>query len=113
MNTNMNPNTAVSFKMVLATCPAAEAEKIGKIIVEKKLAACVNIIDKIKSIYWWKDKLNTDDETLLIFKTTEKKIDNLVSAIKEVHTYEVPEIIVFNIEGGNKDYLKWITESVE
>ena len=100
------------FKMVIVTAPVRDAEKIGRIAVEKKLAACVNIIGKIKSIYWWKNKLNTDNESMLIFKTIKGKIGDLLSAIKKEHTYEVPEIIVLNIEEGNPDYFKWITESV-
>ncbi len=100
------------YKIVFVTAPDTESEAIGKNIVNEKLAACVNIVDPIKSIYWWDNKVNISKESLLIFKTTTGKVDNLIAKIKEIHSYDVPEVIVLDIKDGNNDYLKWISNSV-
>ena len=75
-----------------------------------RLAACANIIPGVRSRYWWQGKLETGNESLLIMKTRDDLVANLVAKIKEIHTYEVPEIITFEIKEGNADYLKWIDE---
>lgn len=101
------------YKVVLVTAPVKEAEEIGRSIVENRLAACVNIIEKIKSIYWWEEKVCADSEALLVFKTSKEKIRFLIDQVKKIHSYDVPEIIVLPIEYGNQDYLNWIDESVK
>lgn len=106
----MEPSSKVGYKVVFVTSKREEAEKIAQQVIEKKLAACANIIEKIKSLYWWKNKIEKDDEALIIFKTNYRKVTQLINKIKEIHSYEVPEIIVLDIETGNNDYLKWITE---
>ncbi|MBU1076310.1 MAG: divalent-cation tolerance protein CutA [Spirochaetes bacterium] len=101
------------YKVVLVTAPRQEADMIGQVIVQQKLSACVNIVDTIKSIYWWENKLNTDEEALLIFKTTKDKAEALITKVKQIHSYDVPEVVVLDISSGNEDYLKWILESVK
>jgi len=97
--------------VVFCTVPKGDTgEKIAKSLVEKRLAACVNIIDKIRSIYLWQGKIEDDTESLLIIKTDSKKFEELKKAIKEIHPYTVPEIIALPIVEGIDLYLNWIDE---
>jgi periplasmic divalent cation tolerance protein len=102
-----------SFIVVLITVPSQEVgEKIATSLVEKRLAACVNITGPIKSLYTWEGKINQDEERLLIVKTRadifEKKF---VEAVQSTHPYEVPEIIALPIVTGSKNYLDWMDEA--
>ncbi|MBZ0188965.1 MAG: divalent-cation tolerance protein CutA, partial [Candidatus Obscuribacterales bacterium] len=81
-------------------------------LVEERLAACVNIIDKITSIYFWEGEIQKDDESLLLIKSSEAIWDALQDKIREIHPYEVPEIICLPIELGNKNYLNWLNQSI-
>ena len=100
--------------MFLVTVPNMdEGKKIARILVENKLAACVNIIPGICSIYEWKEKIEEDDELLLVIKTTEKMSEKLIQKVLDNHPYEVPECIGFRIEKGSESYLKWISEIVD
>lgn len=89
-----------------------DGKKIAKILIENKLAACVNIIQNVISIYQWKGKIEEDSEYILLIKTTEEKSDLLIQKIQEIHSYETPEIIAFKIEKGSEKYLNWIDEVV-
>ena len=89
-----------------------DGKKIAKILIENKLAACVNIIQNVISIYEWKGKMEEDGEYILLIKTTEEKSDLLIQKIQEIHSYETPECIGLRIEKGSKKYLNWIDEVV-
>lgn len=86
-----------------------EALSLGEKIVEEKLAACVNVIDKMESIYFWEGKLRHDKEAILIIKASEANNQKIIRRVKELHSYSCPAILVIPIVDGNKDYLKWLS----
>lgn len=92
---------------------ADEAERIGRALVEERLAACANLIPSISSAYWWKGKIEEASEALLILKTRQDLVERLVTRVRALHSYTVPEVIALPILGGNPDYLQWIDDSVE
>lgn len=91
----------------------ASAKKIANGIISNKLAACVNIIPNLVSIYEWEGRVNEDNELLLMIKTTTDKIDELSKFVRENHPYSVAEVISVKIENGNPPYLDWITNTVK
>lgn len=100
-------------KIVLTTAGSREeAEKIARALVERRLAACANIVGPIHSVYRWQGKVENADEHLLIIKTTAKLFDSVAGAIRELHSYELPECIQLPIESGSAEYLEWIAQSV-
>jgi len=101
-------------RIVLTTCGSQEeADKIAQHLVESRLAACVNVIPRIKSIYRWRGKIESAQEWLLLVKTTADKFAQVRDAIRTLHSYELPECIALAIEDGNAEYLGWITDTVK
>lgn len=89
-----------------------EAQKIAQALVDRRLAACVNIVPQVRSIYRWQERVETAEEWLLVIKTTSNAFDGVRSAIRELHSYDLPECICLAIEDGSKEYLDWITSCV-
>ena len=87
-----------------------EGKKIAHIIVEEKLVACINILPSVESIYRWHGNIEEDNECVLIAKTTDKNINKTIQRIKELHSYEVPDIVAIPITHGYGKYLKWIED---
>ena len=101
------------YLVVLVTTPNRKvSEKLSKGIVSWKLAACVNILPGVRSRYWWKGKMETAREELLIIKTQKAKLTVLTQWVRRNHPYSVCEVIALPIEGGNKPYLDWIAASL-
>lgn len=92
----------------MVTIATDKAEELSQKIIVRGLAACINIVDNVKSIYKWKGELKTDSESILFIKTSTKKVENLIKAVKEDHPYEIPEVISMTISEGNPDYLNWV-----
>ena len=89
-----------------------EAHKIADALVERRLAACVNVTGPITSVYRWQGKVERAQEWLLVIKTTAGAADAVGDAIRELHSYELPECVVLPVNGGSEDYLDWIGENV-
>jgi periplasmic divalent cation tolerance protein len=96
--------------VVLMTASSPEeGRKIADALVSEKLAACVNQVDGISSVYRWQGKIERSTESLLIAKTSRELTDRLTARVRELHSYTVPEVVVLPISGGNPDYLRWIS----
>ena len=101
-------------RVVLSTCGSLEeARHIAHALIERRLAACVNILPQAESIYRWKGEVETSTEWLLVIKTTADAFERVHAAVSELHSYEVPECIEIAVENGSADYLNWIGESVK
>lgn len=102
------------YRVVLVTCGTLEeGRKIARAMVEKHVAACVNIVTHaVESFYLWEGKLENGSEYLLIIKTTEERVEELKKEVLEMHSYDTPEFVVLPIVAGAEEYLKWVGESV-
>ncbi len=103
------------YRVVLVTCATLEeAREIARAVVEKHLAACVNIVTyAVESFYMWEGKLENGSEYLLIMKTSEGRVEELEKEVTGMHSYDTPEFVVLPIVAGSEEYLKWAGESVE
>jgi len=113
----MKDPTQNKYITVLMTSPdRKEATKIARSLLEERKAACVSIFPKGESYFWWDGKINLGEEYLLISKTREELLPDLIETVKKIHSYDVPEIIALPITGGSRDYLDWLgkeTKDVE
>jgi len=90
-----------------------EARKIGRALVERRLAACVNLVPQVRSIYRWKGQIEEAEEWLLILKTTRAAFERVREAILELHSYDVPECVSVAVDDGSEEYLSWIGQSMK
>lgn len=106
----MSDNPETEFCLVLVTAPSEEvARKIASNLLAKKLAACVNLVPPVSSLYHWKGEIVEDQETLMIVKCRSELFEGeVVAAVKQIHPYEVPEIIALPVVKGAPDYLDWM-----
>jgi periplasmic divalent cation tolerance protein len=101
------------IRIVLTTAGSEEeAQKIARHLIERRLAACVNIVPQVFSVYRWEDKVEEAKEWLLLVKTTVAAFDEVRQAIANLHSYELPECICLTIEDGSPAYLQWIADSI-
>jgi periplasmic divalent cation tolerance protein len=98
--------------ILVTTSPRAEAKRTAHALVEERLAACVNLIGGVHSVYRWKETVETAEEVLLLIKTQEEKVDAVRTRVHELHSYEVPEFLVLDVAEGSSAYLDWIASSV-
>lgn len=104
---------AKKYILVMVTCASgAQARKISGRLLAKRLVACANILPKIESRFWWKGKLDSASEILVMMKTVRSNFKKIEAEIKCVHSYEVPEIVAVPIAIGSRDYLDWISRSI-
>ena len=99
--------------VLITTATKKEAERIAQILVEKRLAGCINIVSNINSIYHWKGKIEEGKEFLLLVKSKKGLFNKLAKEVKKLHSYEVPEIIALDIKKGDRAYLEWLKNSVK
>jgi len=103
---------AVNF-IYMTAGSKTEAQKIGKALVESGLAACVNILDNMQSIYRWKEKVQEDSEVVIIAKTTERQVPRLIDKVKSLHSYDCPCIVSLPVLDGYPPFLDWVRAEVE
>uniref|UniRef100_A0A7S2S4U9 NAD(P)H-hydrate epimerase n=1 Tax=Rhizochromulina marina TaxID=1034831 RepID=A0A7S2S4U9_9STRA len=99
------------YAVVWITAPAEEAKTLASTIVSKKLAACVNIVPSVQSVYFWEGKAESEEESLMMVKTRASLLPQLTNFVAKIHSYDVPETIAATIVGGNAGYLKWVSEN--
>lgn len=103
---------AQSAALVLVTCASEEkGAAIARSLVSEKLAACVNLVGPIRSIYRWRDKIEDDRETLLLIKTRAALVRRLEKRVRELHTYDVPEVVALRFDAGSSPYLAWLLDA--
>ncbi len=98
--------------VLITTASLEEARKISRALLDQKKAACVNIIPRVESSFWWEGKIDSAQESLLIVKSKAALLPEIIAVVKKLHSYTVPEIIALPIGGGNPDYLGWIEKTV-
>ena len=96
--------------VIITASSAEEAKSISDLLLNKRLAACTNQIADVKSLYWWKDSIESEDEVMLLAKSRASLFDDIVLAVKEVHSYDIPEVLAIPILSGSPEYLNWIFE---
>ena len=101
------------YVVVLVTAKdKKEARKISSGLIKQKLAACVNIFDKVDSLFFWESKINRAKESLLVIKSRKEKLPRIIKLVRSLHSYKVPEIIAIPIISGDKPYLRWMDASL-
>lgn len=101
------------MKLIITTCEEDRAEEIAGHLLKEKLVACVNIVGPVKSKYWWKGKIEVGNECMLFIKTRAELVSLVRRKLKEIHPYQVPEIISLKVEEVNSEYLAWIEKVTE
>jgi periplasmic divalent cation tolerance protein len=99
--------------LLITTADAEEAQRIADVLLAERMAACVNIVPKVNSQFWWHGKVEKADESLLIVKSRAPLLSQIVKLVKKHHRYEVPEIIALPVVGGNPDYLEWLAKELK
>ena len=110
----MKGDIAPTYLVLLVTVGnSEEARKIASELLKQRKAACVNIVPGVSSLFWWQGELDSAQENLLNIKTEASLLDEIVTLVSQIHSYEVPEIVALPIVGGNHDYLRWIGGEVK
>jgi periplasmic divalent cation tolerance protein len=105
---------SLPYKLVLSTCPdLPTAQQIATELVTRQLAACVNLVPGVTSVYRWHDNIQTDSEVVMVIKTDNSHYPALEDALSELHPYELPEIVAVTLDDGSAGYLRWITTTLE
>jgi periplasmic divalent cation tolerance protein len=100
-----------AFRLVLTTADSEElADRIARTLVERRLAACVNVVGPVNSVYRWKGEIVSDQERMLVIKTSAGRFSEVRETIREVHSYDVPEILAIAVDDGDRPYLDWLAD---
>ena len=103
-----------SVLVVLTTAPGVEdATRIGRILIDERLAACANVMPGLTSIFRWEGDVQEEAEVLVLLKTTEERLEELRARLVEVHPYDVPEVLALPVVGGEERYMSWVRDEVE
>jgi len=104
-------SAAGMIRVVLVTAPNEEAgEFLARELVQERLAACGNVIPGLVSVYWWEGAVERDDEVLVLLKTTEERVEDLIERAKELHSYDVPELLALPVIAGDGEYAQWVAD---
>ncbi len=108
------PRVPAHHSLVLLTTAGSprQAEKLARLLLKEKCAACVNLIPNVRSCYWWKNRIEKSRETLLLIKTSKTRLHECARVLKNHHTYDLPEMIALSISWGDQVYLKWLKDSM-
>ena len=110
----MTPTDPATVLLCYCSCPdATSAQAIAEALVGERLAACVNVLGSMRSTYRWQGAVEQADERQLVIKTTTSRVAALEARLREMHPYEVPELLVLPVTGGSEDYLRWVRESAQ
>lgn len=105
---------APAFVVIFITAKdGGEAQRIARLLLEQKKAACVNIVPQVASSFWWQGRIDSAAESLLVVKTEARLLEDIIRLVKANHSYAIPEIIALPVIGGSQDYLDWIAGSLE
>lgn len=96
----------------ITTSESSESKKIARTLLEEKLVACTNIIPQINSLYLWKGEIEEDEESILIVKTKDDKVDQVIKRVEELHSYETPCILQLEVKNGSECYLQWMEDEL-
>ena len=98
--------------LFITTAADEEAQLISRVLLEQRKAACINIVPRVSSLFWWQGNIDSAQESLLVVKTRAPLVAEIVQLVKEIHSNDVPEIIALPIVGGNQDYLEWLDREI-
>ncbi len=113
MNRMIPQKTSKAIVIFITAASNNEAKKIGHILIEENLIACCNIVQSVESIFRWQGKLHSEQEVLMLCKTREELFGTIEKRVRQLHSYEVPEIIAMPITQGSEDYLNWIVKETK
>lgn len=99
--------------MYITVGTLAEAQKIGRTLVEERLVACINILNNVTSMYWWEGKIQNEQEVILLAKTTQRLVPEVIERVKSLHSYVCPCIVFLAVDGGNPAFLDWVETEVK
>ncbi|PIE19771.1 MAG: divalent-cation tolerance protein CutA [Proteobacteria bacterium] len=103
--------SAKDVRVVLCTCPPSDASRIAKTVLEERLAACVNVVAGVTSLYRWKGQVQEDSESLLVLKTPRSCYPTLEKRLQQLHPYDVPEVLSLSVDAGADSYISWVGEA--
>ncbi len=101
------------LRVILVTAPPKKAEGLARALLKERLVACVNLIPKIRSLYWWEGKICDEPETLMVMKTPKRHVAALRRRVKDLHPYTVPEFLALAVESTDKPYADWVAEQTK